>query len=300
MSTLETIPDMPNQEVSSALLSTLDPSTITETILESEPETPAIHPMEAWLNEVTFSMKELEVGDTVEGVVVGVNDSEILVDIGTKSEGVIPIRDLDKVDPDIRESLQPGASVFVQVVKPDSQDGHAVLSLSRALAEYDWQSAEKLLESQDIIEGIVNGYNKGGLIVFIGKARGFVPASQLVSDEGRKNDDSEDRFADMVGHTLQLKVIEIDRSRNRLILSERQAMRDYRRLAEGETAERFAHRRCAQGDDQQPGVVRRLCRSRRRRRSHPYVGVGMGSGSGSQRGGEDRRRGRGQNHQRRP
>ncbi|RME80347.1 MAG: S1 RNA-binding domain-containing protein, partial [Caldilineae bacterium] len=65
--------------------------------------------------------------------------------------------------------------------------------------------------------------------VYIGKARGFVPASQLVSDEGRKNEDSDDRFADLVGRKLQLKVIELDRSRNRLILSERQAMREWRR-----------------------------------------------------------------------
>jgi len=104
-----------------------------------------------------------------------------------------------------------------------------VLSLSRALAEYDWQKAQELLESQEVFEGEVSGYNRGGVIVFLGKARGFVPASQLVSDEGKKQEDSDDRFKDLVGKKLMLKVIEMDRSRNRLILSERQAMRDFRR-----------------------------------------------------------------------
>lgn len=188
-----------------------------------------VHPMEELLREDKFDLRELEVGENIEGEIVGITDNEVLVNIGSKSEGVIPARDLERVDADIRKGLIVGEKIYVQVVRPESREGHALLSLSRALQEYDWKHAEELLESQQVFEGEVTGYNKGGVIVFVGKARGFVPASQLVSDEGRKEDDDDERFAALVGKSLQLKVIELDRSRNRLILSERQAMRDWRR-----------------------------------------------------------------------
>lgn len=198
--------------------------------LDHEDIPAGVHPMELLLSEDTYNFRELEVGDNIEGVIVGMREGEVLVDIGSKSEGVIPARDLDRVDPEVRANLKVGDTIYIQVVRPEGREGHAWLSLSRALQEYDWKRAEELMESQDVFEGEVGGYNKGGVIVFIGKARGFVPASQLVSVEGRRQRDNDERFADVVGKMLQLKVIEIDRSRNRLILSERQAMRDWRRV----------------------------------------------------------------------
>ncbi len=223
MNNLESTQELPNQEVAEE--TTNQP----EAASEAQPEK-FVHPMEALLNDEHFNFHELETGEIIEGTIVSIDDNGIMVDIGSKSEGIVPNRDLERVDPEIREKLALGETIFTQVVKPMSRDGHAILSLSRALAEYDWQHAAELLESQEIFEGEVTGYNKGGVIVYIGKARGFVPASQLVSDNGHKNEDSDDRFADLVGVKLQLKVIELDRSRNRLILSERQAMREWRRL----------------------------------------------------------------------
>jgi small subunit ribosomal protein S1 len=229
MNNPEQLPETPPQEVAPPPLINNDSPTTEATEMTTAPEEKAVHPMELLLSQDTYNFKELEVGETIEGVIVSINDNEVLVDIGSKSEGIIPSRDLDRVDDEIRDNLKDGDSIFIQVVRPVSRDGHAVLSLSRALAEYDWQHAADLMENGEVFEGEVSGYNKGGIIVFIGKARGFVPASQLVSDEGRKRQDSDDRFADLVGNKLHLKVIEIDRSRNRLILSERQAMRDWRR-----------------------------------------------------------------------
>ncbi len=240
MNTLEQLPETPTQEAQlppiitdETPLTTAETETTEElevTAAAEEPEEEvAVHPMELLLSQDTYSFKELEVGETIEGVIVSISENEVLVDIGSKSEGVIPSRDLDRVDDEIRDNLKVGDSIFIQVVRPVSRDGHAVLSLSRALAEYDWQHAAEVMEKGEVFEGEVSGYNKGGIIVYIGKARGFVPASQLVSDEGRKRQDSDDRFADLVGNKLHLKVIELDRSRNRLILSERQAMRDWRR-----------------------------------------------------------------------
>ncbi len=218
------------EEVTPETIPTESILTESQTAMESESQQD-VHPMEQLLQDSAYDLRELEVGEIIEGVIVGIAENgEVLVDIHAKSEGVIPSRDLDRVDAEIRENLKPGDKIFVQVVRPTSREGNAILSLSRALAEYDWQRAQELLESQEVFEGVVSGYNRGGVIVYLGKARGFVPASQLVSDEGKKQEDSDDRFKDLVGKKLMLKVIEMDRSRNRLILSERQAMREYRRL----------------------------------------------------------------------
>jgi len=231
MNNPEQISETPVEEVTPEVIPTEPAPAESETAAPAAEEPQQeIHPMEQLLQDSSYDLRELETGDIIEGVIVGfTNNGEVLVDINAKSEGVIPARDLDRVDDDIREGLKEGDSIFVQVVRPTSREGNAILSLSRALAEYDWQKAQELLESQEVFEGEVSGYNRGGVIVFLGKARGFVPASQLVSDEGKKQEDSDDRFKDLVGKKLMLKVIEMDRSRNRLILSERQAMRDFRR-----------------------------------------------------------------------
>jgi len=89
-----------------------------------------------------------------------------------------------------------------------------------------------LLDSQDVFEGVITGYNRGGVIVRVGRVRGFVPASQLSPQWQGQQDteaDPEQRWARLVGQKLQLKVVELDRLRNRLILSERIAMRDVRK-----------------------------------------------------------------------
>jgi small subunit ribosomal protein S1 len=120
--------------------------------------------------------------------------------------------------------------VLVYVVTPEDKNGNPVLSLGRAQAERDWREAERLFEDGQIFEGTVAGFNKGGLIVRLGRVRGFVPSSQIVSLRGRRREMGEDDpLAQLVGKDLQLKIIEIDRSRNRLILSERAAMREWRR-----------------------------------------------------------------------
>ena len=135
--------------------------------------------------------------------------------------------------------LKVGDEITTFVISPENENGNIVLSLSRAQAEKDWREAEDLFKSQDVFEGQVAGFNKGGLIVKVGKVRGFVPASQLVTHGGGKAEEaaegegeakSDERWQPLVGKKLQLKVIEMDRARNRLILSERAAMRDWRKV----------------------------------------------------------------------
>jgi len=130
------------------------------------------------------------------------------------------------------EKLKVGDEVPVYVLNPEDKNGNTILSLSRAQLEKDWQTAQKLFEAGECFETTVSGYNKGGLIVRLGKVRGFVPASQLVPPSQKAQEapqSNEERWARMVGQPLRLKIIELDRRRNRLILSERAAMREWRK-----------------------------------------------------------------------
>ncbi len=179
-----------------------------------------------------FDFPQLRAGDTVEGNVVSVSPTQILVDIHYKSDAVVDPREMERLDKDFLVTLTAGDPISAVVVQPEDRDGNVVISLSRAQQDQDWQQAEELLDSQDVFEGVVTGYNRGGVIVRVGRVRGFVPASQLSPQWQGQQDaeaDPEQRWARLVGQKLQLKVVELDRLRNRLILSERIAIRDVRK-----------------------------------------------------------------------
>lgn len=186
------------------------------------------HPMAAWLDEIDRSIREPVAGEIRTGVIVDKRPHEILVDIGFKSEGVVSGRELERLG-EVLASLKVGDEVPVYVLRED-REGTLQLSISRALAEKDWERAEALMQSQEIFECSVDAYNRGGVIVRLGQVRGFVPASQLVSvPASTGEEDADNRYASLMGEKLKLKVIDIDRKRNRLILSERLAMREWRR-----------------------------------------------------------------------
>jgi small subunit ribosomal protein S1 len=177
-----------------------------------------------------YDVPDLYRGQIVKGVIVQINPSEILVDGGAKSEGVIGARELEWLGAERLAELHEGQSVFVYVVNSEDRNGNPVLSLSRAQVVQYWQEAERLLESGESFEGIVATHNKGGLIVHLGQVRGFVPSSQIASRQGaRYGSEREDWLAGLVGTNMQLKVIEVDRDRNRLIFSERATMLEWRR-----------------------------------------------------------------------
>ncbi len=196
-----------------------------------EAEAAAVHPMALLLEQIDLSLLEPSAGDIRTGVIVDKRPHELLVDIGYKSEGIVNGRELDRIS-DSFDELNVGDEVPVYILRED-RDGNLLLSISRAQAEKDWEYAEQLMESQQIFEGNVAAHNRGGVIVKIGQVRGFVPASQLSSDSQSQGEDdpenADDRWASLVGQNLMLKVIDIDRRRNRLILSERLAVREWRR-----------------------------------------------------------------------
>lgn len=209
---------------------TLDATTVS-TMLDND-ETPAdVHPMALLLDEIEDSLLEPQSGEIRNGIIVDKRPNELLVDIGFKSEGIVGGREIDRLS-DMMDSLNVGDEVPVYVLRED-RDGNLLLSISRAQAEKDWERAEALMESQEIFEGTVAAYNRGGVIVKIGQVRGFIPASQLSADSQSLGEDNpenaDDRWAALVGSNVMLKVIDIDRRRNRLILSERLAVREWRR-----------------------------------------------------------------------
>ncbi|MBC7265197.1 MAG: S1 RNA-binding domain-containing protein [Chloroflexi bacterium] len=198
---------------------------------DESPGADGTHPMYALLDEA-LNYKRPRRGEVLNGVVVSVSPSEITVDVGAKSEGIVSGRELEQLDPEIRTNLRPGDPVVVFVVSPEDREGNILLSIRRAQLEKDWAEAQRIYERGEIFEGTVSGYNRGGLLVRLGKVRGFVPASQLVSvdfprGEGADVEHSE-ALKQVIGRKMQLKIVDLDRNRNRLILSERAAQREWK------------------------------------------------------------------------
>jgi len=170
-------------------------------------------------------------GEIRTGVVIEANDQGVVVDIGFKREGLVPMEDLERLDEESRSTLQPGTEVPVLVLRTEDKDGRPVLSIHQARLYEDWVKAEQLMASGDLYEGQVAGYNRGGLIVRFGKIRGFVPTSQIVGLPRRlREEQRHQRLEAMVGEPIGLKVIEVDRQRRRLIFSQRRALRAWQEL----------------------------------------------------------------------
>lgn len=187
------------------------------------------HPMNFLLAE-DFQLDFPQAGEIRQGQVVANRGSDLLIDIGAKSEGVISGSELESLDTEDKEELAIGNWISVYVVNPEDQDGNTILSYTKAMEVEDWNLAEELLESQETYQGRVVGYNKGGVLVKLGRIRGFIPASLLGVQRrsGKGNATSDDRLGKLVGEKIMARVIEVDRSRNRLILSERAAMKEIR------------------------------------------------------------------------
>ena len=202
----------------------------------SEPMT-----MAELLDQPDNEVKSLKHGDVVEGTVVRIDPDEILVDFGGKSEGVVSNRELmnrrgPRDGDETRPEIEVGHQVLVYVLQPESPEGHAVLSLRRAGLERKWRGMQERFDAGEIVEARVIDHNKGGLIVDLG-VRGFVPISQIVDFPRRPRDEQPrdaaqeiaEKLQPFVGRTLRLKILEVNRKANRLILSEKVALYEERR-----------------------------------------------------------------------
>lgn len=181
--------------------------------------------LEALLNQHDYDMPE--VGDIRKGLIVSVSNQGIIVDLGLKRDGLVPTSDLNKLEPQEREELKVDEDVFVYVQQTDQPDS-LIVSVYLAKLNQDWIDAENLLESGDVIEGEIAGYNKGGAIVEFGRIRGFIPLSHLVDfNPGMSDRKRQQKLAKLRSTQLPLKVIEVDRKRKRLVLSQREAQREW-------------------------------------------------------------------------
>jgi len=185
----------------------------------------ASHPMEFLLEE---ELNLPTVGEIRKGWVVEHQNNLILIDIGAKSEGMIDSQELATLDKETREKLAIGNEVAVYVSNIEDQDGNIIVSYSKALQEVDWQTANQLLESQDIHKSKVIGCNRGGLLVSLGLLRGFLPNSQINPRRFANRRPTNEQLQKLIGEVVSLKVIEVDQERNRLILSERAATKEIR------------------------------------------------------------------------
>lgn len=171
-------------------------------------------------------------GDLRQGVIVEVRPSEILVNVGSKRDGVVPQSDLARLDPEFVKSLKEGEVVDVVVSRQPDDDGIFVLSMSEAQQRKDWTLAQELLESGEISSHRVVGYNKGGLTVEFNQLRGFVPASHVVDmPRNLSEDQRREQFEKRINSSLNLIVIEVERRRRRLVMSEMLAERQLRDTA---------------------------------------------------------------------
>jgi small subunit ribosomal protein S1 len=186
--------------------------------------------MESLLNEQELNVDLPQAGEIRTGVIASISSSQILVSIGAKSEGVVSGRELDQLSAEEREALQVGQEVHVYVVNPEDANGNVVLSWKRAQEQLSWENVEKLLSSDNVIESKIIGFNKGGLIAGVEGLRGFVPSSQISAMRRSQStgETPEQRWQKMIGQPITVRVIEVDRERRRLILSERAASTESR------------------------------------------------------------------------
>jgi len=169
---------------------------------------------------------EYQRGDVVEGMIASVNAKTILIDIGGKCDAIVHPREVERMMPNDLRALKPGQSVSVYVIDKSEDDDTMLVSLARAAQQSDWDRAQKLLRSEEPVSLPVIDINKGGVIVRLGRLRGFVPGSQLLANWRihQNADESESRWEALLGQTLMLCIIEVTPERNRLILSERRAV----------------------------------------------------------------------------
>jgi len=200
--------------------------------------------LDSFLQDSSHRIKQVSKGDIVEGEVVDINNGVVVVDVGYKSEGIIAGKELKSEILDWTK-LNVGDRILVYVVKPEDDKGQLVLSIRRTQQASAWLALENAKKNNEIVEATVAESNNGGLIVEIGKGiRGFIPTSQLdatrvyssgIRQVGKDiSSKVQRRLNSLVGESIKTRIIELDREKNRIILSEKMVTqeRDLKKRAE--------------------------------------------------------------------
>jgi len=180
------------------------------------------------LDEYDYSRPQR--GELRDGLIMQIEENGVLVSIGTKREGIIPWQDVRQMGEEFVNSLKVSDSIQVYVQDPENKEGDLILSLTMVQVAKDWETAARLYADGEIVRCKVVGFNKGGLLVQFNRIRGFVPASQVAQLHGRTAaEERQQALQRMVNQEIPLKVIEVDRERNRLVFSERSATQEWRK-----------------------------------------------------------------------
>ena len=182
-------------------------------------------PTMAELLEESTPLQELQRGDIVQGQVMRVDSDGILVSVGHKSEGVVPQRETRSITPESAARYQVGETIQVYVLDASHVDGHVLLSIDKARGEASWGTLEELAESGGTVQARITGYNRGGAVVDVDGLQAFIPLSQIITPPGA---DHEIVLSGRVGQEITVTVLEVNRRRNRAVLSERAANREQR------------------------------------------------------------------------
>ena len=193
-----------------------------------EPEIEKEDTMESLLDEIV-PIKQLRRGEIIDGKIMDIRDDGVLVDIGYKSEGYIPVREMKTIEPEDKENLSVGSEIIAYVVNVESMDGVTILSVDRARGEQGWRILEKSMELNENVSGKIIGANRGGAVVEAEGVQGFVPLSQLVGPVRELYvPGGEPPKEGFIGATVEFRIIELNRRRNRAIFSERAALQSWK------------------------------------------------------------------------
>ena len=168
------------------------------------------------LDDYIYKMPER--GQILEATVIEADDNGILLDVGLKRDAVVTRKDLSYLDADVIKALVPGKQTLAYVLQPYNNDGELVVSINKALELEDWQTAQKVMDANDTVEVETIGTNRGGALVKFGRLQGFIPNSHMYTNKH-----------EIEGAVVRVKVIEIERQRNRLVFSEREAIFEAKR-----------------------------------------------------------------------
>lgn len=171
-------------------------------------------------------IRQLKSGDVVEGTITSVRKHEVWIDLGANGVGVVMRREIGH-----GQKIEEGEQVTVSVVDPELDEGHALLSMKRAAKDRGWDELQRLFESQEIVE--INAYdaNRGGLLIEMEGIRGFLPVSQLAADHyprvsGADKDEILQKLNALVNIPLRVRILDANRKENKLIFSEKEAVKD--------------------------------------------------------------------------
>lgn len=189
---------------------------------EAPADSAAEETMADYAEELEASFKQIHEGDILTGTVIGVSETEITLDFGYYTDGIIHLEDTSD-DPtfSIKNSIEPGQTLSATVIRRDDGAGHILLSMKEAAAVMAWERLEELQKSQKNITVKISGITKGGAIAYAESIRGFIPASKLALGYVEEND-----LPDWLNKSLEVRVVTADEEENRLVLSAKEILRE--------------------------------------------------------------------------